>query len=272
MGAIEIKGIKVSACHGVLESEKSNPQPFVFDVAVDCDISAAAKSDNVNDTVDYARVCEIVSVYCKQNSFNLIERLARGAAFEVIKAFPLIRSVSVTVHKPRAPIPLPFGDVSVTATVGRNTVYLSLGSSEGDRAGALNYALSRLAETDGVEVKKVSSFIETQPYGGVAQNVFLNCAAEISCLLTPGELLENIHRIEAEAGRVRARRWADRTLDIDIIFFGGKVIEEEGLCVPHPDYLNRSFVIGPLKEIAPAFVCPLIHKRISDIKCVSDKK
>lgn len=265
MSAVEIKGVKASACHGVLESEKTNPQLFVFDIAIDCDISGAAKSDDLNKTVDYARVCEIVTDYCKQNSFNLIERLAYGAAYKVITAFPSARAVTVTVHKPQAPIPLPFDDVSVTAAVERNAVVLSLGSSEGDKRATLNFAIDRLSKTEGIEVKKVSSFIETAPYGGVAQNEFLNCAVLIDCLLTPGELLEVIHKIEAEGGRTRTVRWGDRTLDIDIVFFGNKIIEEEGLCVPHPDYLSRDFVITPLKEIIPDFVCPLTHKRVSDI-------
>ncbi len=265
MSAVNIKGVKVSACHGVLDSEKCNPQLFVFDVAIDCDISGAAKSDDLTKTVDYARVCGIVTDFCKRNSFNLIERLARGAAYKVISAFKVAKSVTVTVHKPQAPIPLPFDDVSVTATVERNQAVLSLGSSEGDKAAKLKFAVDRLAATEGIEVEKVSSFIETAPYGGVAENKFLNCALLINCLLTPKELLEVIHSIEAEAGRVRTVRWGDRTLDIDIVFFGNKIIEEEGLCVPHPDYLNRDFVIMPLKEIVPDYVCPLTHKRVSDL-------
>lgn len=265
MSAIDIKGVKVSACHGVLESEKSEPQPFIFDVAIDCDITKAALTDDVLDTVNYAEVCTIVTDYCKKNSFNLIERLAHGAAVEIVKAFSVIKAVEVTVHKPHAPIPHPFGDVSVTARVERNEVILSLGSSEGDREAALNFAIDRLSHTEGIEVKKVSSFIESQPYGGVAQNVFLNGAVLIGTILTPQSLLKTIHSIEEEGGRVRTKRWADRTLDIDIIFFGNKVIEQDGLCIPHPDYANRDFVLTPLKEIAPTFVCPLTHKRIADL-------
>lgn len=265
MSAINIKGVKVSACHGVLESEKCEPQPFVFDIAIDCDISNAVSTDDVDKTVNYAEVCTIVTDYCKQNSFNLIERLAHGAAVKVIKAFPVIKAVEVTVHKPHAPIPHPFEDVSVTARVERNEVVLSLGSSQGDREGALNFAVDKLAKCDGIEVLKVSSFIQTAPYGGVAKNAFLNGAALIKTILSPTQLLSVIHKIEEEGGRVRTQRWADRTLDIDIVFFGNKVIEETGLCVPHPDYRNREFVLTPLKEIVPDFVCPLTHKRVADL-------
>lgn len=265
MSAIDIKGVKVFACHGVLESEKVTPQQFVFDVAIDCDTLPSAKADDVSLTVNYAEVCKIVTDYCKLNSFNLIERLAYGSAQKVANAFPKIKSVTVTVHKPQAPIPLPFDDVSVSATVERNLVILSLGSSEGDKAATLKGAIDRLSQIEGVEVLKVSDFISTPPYGGVAKNDFLNCAVLINCLLTPRQLLEELHCIEGEFKRVRDVRWADRTLDMDIVFFGNKIIEEEGLCIPHPDYKNRDFVLTPVKQIAPSFVCPLTHKRMSDL-------
>lgn len=265
MNAIEIKGLKVSACHGVLPSEKECPQLFVFDISVDVDIQKAAESDEVSDTVDYADVCSIVSDYCKANSFNLIERLARGAALTVLKKYPSANAVEVTVHKPHAPVPQPFGDVSVFYRAERNTVILSLGSSLGDSAAILNTAIAKIGASEGVNVLKVSRFIKSAPYGGVAENEFLNCALSIECLLPPRALLKRLNDIEAEAGRTREKRWADRTLDIDIIFFGDKIMAEEGLCVPHPDYYNRPFVIEPIKEIAPSFVCPLLKKRLSDM-------
>ncbi|MGN0803939.1 MAG: 2-amino-4-hydroxy-6-hydroxymethyldihydropteridine diphosphokinase [Candidatus Coproplasma sp.] len=265
MSAIDIKGVKVFACHGVLDSEKTSPQLFSFDIAIDCDTLASAKSDDVSLTVNYAEVCTLVADYCKNNSFNLIERLAYGCAKNIAQTFPIIKKVSVTVHKPQAPIPLPFDDVSVTAEIERTQVILSLGSSEGDREATLNNAIARLSKTDGIKVLKVSDFIQTKPYGGVAQNEFINCAVSAECLLTAEELLDVLHNIEEEFGRVRQKRWADRTLDMDIVFFGDKIIEKDGLCIPHPDYQNRGFVLNPVKQIAPSFVCPLTHKRMSDL-------
>ena len=265
MSAIEIKGLEVSACHGVLPQEKTNPQPFVFDVAIDCDVLPAANSDDVCDTVNYAEVCQTVTDFCKGNSFNLIERLAYGAAFAVVEKYTKITVAEVTVHKPQAPVGLPFSDISVKAMVERNRVVLSLGSSEGDRKATLDGAIKELANLKGVKVLKVSDYIATPPYGGAAQNEFLNCAVLADCLISPRELLNEIHRIEAQFGRKRGVRWADRTLDIDIIFFGNKVVAEEGLSIPHPDYQNRDFVLRPLKQIVPDFVCPVTRKRVSDM-------
>ena len=265
MSAITVKGLKVEARHGVLPEEKINPQPFVFDINMDCDVYAAAVCDDVSKTVNYAEVCQTVTQFCVANTFGLIETLAYKTAFLLAEKFTLIKAAEVTVHKPEAPVGLPFGDISVTARVERNTVILSLGSSEGDKKATLDGAIKALEALDGVTVLKVSDYIETQPYGGAAKNTFLNCAVKAECLLSPRELLNKIHLIESDFGRVRKERWGDRTLDIDIVFFGNKIIAEEGLCVPHPDYKNRAFVLTPLKQIVPDFVCPLFHKRIADM-------
>lgn len=264
MSAITVKGLKVKACHGVLPEEKTNPQPFVFDIAMDCDAYSAALCDDVSKTVNYAEVCQAVTEFCKQNTFDLIETLAHRTAFMLAERFSLLSAVTVTVHKPEAPVGLPFDDICVTARVERNKVILSLGSSEGDREAALDGAIAALGELDGVKISKVSDYIETQPYGGAAHNKFLNCALLAECLLPPRALLNGIHAIESRFGRVREKRWGDRTLDIDIVFFGNKIIAEEGLCVPHPDYFNRPFVLGPVKQLAPDFVCPVLRKRMSD--------
>ncbi|MDE6790859.1 MAG: 2-amino-4-hydroxy-6-hydroxymethyldihydropteridine diphosphokinase [Clostridia bacterium] len=265
MSAIDIKGLEVTACHGVLPQEKTNPQPFVFDIFIECDTLSAAKSDDVNDTVNYAEVCEIVTSFCKQNTFNLIERLAYGAAVTIIEKYEKITAAEVTVHKPQAPVGLPFSDICVSARVERNKAVLSLGSSEGDKKATLDGAIKELSALNGVKVLKVSDYIQTEPYGGAAQNQFLNCAVLTECLISPRELLNNIHGIEAKFGRKREVRWGDRTLDIDIIFFGNKVVREEGLSIPHPDYQNRDFVLIPVKQIVPGFVCPFTGKRVSDI-------
>ncbi len=259
---INVKGLEFTACHGALAEEKTSPQPFVVDISLETDNCA---DDNLINTVNYAEVCSAVKSVVEGESRNLIETLARDCAFSVLDGFEKVKSVTVTVRKPKAPIPMAFSDVSVTFTAERNTVYLSLGSSEGDKKAALDTALSRLIAVRGVKINKVSRYIETEPYGGVAQNSFLNCAAEAEVYLTAHELLGEIHSIEAAGGRARGVRWADRSIDIDIIFFGSEIISRDGLIVPHPDYRARAFVLEPLKEIAPDFVCPIFRKRIGDM-------
>ena len=248
---ISIRGLEISACHGVLKEEKSTPQKFVFDLGLEVDFLRAAKDDDINSTVNYADVCALVERITKENKFNLIEKLCYECAFAVLENFEKVQKIEITCSKPQAPVPQKFENISVCVTLERVKAYLSLGSSVGDRAGYLNRAISLLNGTRGIAVERVSDYMETEPYGGVAKNSFLNCAVCVETFLPPHALLGEIHRIENDCGRVREKRWDDRTLDIDIIFYGDKKICDETLIIPHPDYKNRDFVLIPLKSIAP---------------------
>ena len=262
---ILIRGLEVKACHGVFAEEKVNPQTFIFDADLYADFYSAAKNDDINATVNYAKACDILVETATEKTYNLIETLAYMGVYALFDGLNL-EKVSLTVYKPQAPIKHKFGTVGVTVTAEKERVYLSLGSSMGDRKNYLDTAIKKLSQTRGVQVKKVSSYVETEPYGGVAENGFLNCAVEIETYLTPRRLLEEVHRIESECGRVRTVRWADRTLDIDIIFFGRRTVEDDDLQIPHPEYPKRAFVLVPLNEIAPDFVCPVLHKKVKDLQ------
>lgn len=251
MNVIRIRGLEIPACHGVKDFEKVNPQRFVFDADLFCDFYAAATSDDIEKTVNYSRVCAQIAEITRGNVFNLIEKLAYECAFSVMERFERIEKITLTVGKPDAPVKQKFDTVAATVTVEKVRAYLSIGSSMGDKKQYLDAAVKMLGETRGVKVEQVSDYLESGPYGGVAKNTFLNCAVCVSTFLTPRALLDEIHRIEAWCGRVRRERWGDRTLDIDIVFFGDQTVREEGLIIPHPDYKNRDFVIKPLKQIAP---------------------
>lgn len=264
MNKIIIRGLEVSTCHGVKDFEKIQPQPFIFDADIYFDFSAAASSDDVEDTINYSTASKIIVAVARGNCFNLIEKLAYECAYSVMEGTPASKIV-LTVYKPQAPMKQKFDTVGVTVEVSRETAYLSLGSSMGERKQYLDTAIEKLNTCRGISVKKVSDYIQTEPYGGVAENQFLNCAVEIQTLLSPRGLLKEIHRIEAECGRVRDKRWGDRTLDIDIIFFGKQIITEDDLIIPHVEYHKRDFVLIPLKQIAPDFICPRLLKPIKDI-------
>ncbi len=251
MNIIRIRGVEFSACHGLNNFEKVEKQPFIFDADVTADFYGAAKNDELLQTVNYSSFCKMLERVTLGNTFNLIEKLAYECAFTAFEEFPQISALSLTVWKPQAPMKRKFESVGATVEMRREKVYLSLGSSMGDKKKYLDTALEKLSATRGVKVEKVSEYVSTEPYGGAAENMFLNCAACVSTVLTPHALLDEIHRIEAECGRVRDKRWGDRTLDIDIIFFGNENINDERLTVPHRDFMNRDFVKIPLKSIAP---------------------
>lgn len=264
MDKILIRGLRVCACHGCKDFEKTQPQPFLFDADIYFDFSRAAATDNLSDTVNYSVASKIIVSVAQNNSYNLIEKLAYECAYAVLESTPAERVV-LTVYKPEAPVKLDFGSMGASVDVKRTTAYLSLGSSIGNREAYLRAALEKLNTYRGISVKKVSDFIKTEPYGGVAKNEFLNCAAEIETFLTPHALLDVLHRVENDCGRVRTVRWEDRTLDVDIIFFGKQIICDDDLIVPHPEYFKRDFVLRPLKQIAPDFVCPVLKKAVKNI-------
>jgi dihydroneopterin aldolase len=115
---ITLRGLVVHGYHGVFEHERTDGQDFVVDIALDVDISMAARSDSLADTVDYGAVAAAVAAVVSGEPVNLIETLAARIATACL-ADVRVTSVEVTVHKPNAPIPLTFTDVAVTITRGR---------------------------------------------------------------------------------------------------------------------------------------------------------
>lgn len=134
--------------------------------------------------------------------------------------------------------------------------YIALGSNLHTPREQLKRALNALAQLPQTQLMAVSSFYRSKPLGPQDQPDYLNAAVEISTALSPLALLDELQRIENEQGRVRLRRWGERTLDLDILLYGDEIIQTERLTVPHYDMHNREFVIVPLAEIAPNLILP----------------
>ncbi|MDX1911980.1 MAG: 2-amino-4-hydroxy-6-hydroxymethyldihydropteridine diphosphokinase [Saprospiraceae bacterium] len=143
-------------------------------------------------------------------------------------------------------------------------VYLGLGSNIGDRAANLRAGMALLDKEVG-KIAKKSHLYETQPWGKTDQDPFLNQVIMLNTSLDPRELLEKITRIERELGRERKEKWGPRTLDIDILLYGKRVVRDKGLEIPHPEMHKRGFVLAPLMEIAPDLEHPLLHKQIDEL-------
>ena len=120
-------------------------------------------------------------------------------------------------------------------------------------------------ETRGCQVEKVSSYLVTEPYGGVEQDDFLNACLCLKTYLSPEELLKRLHEIEQDAHRERIVRWGPRTLDLDILFYDNFTCNSRTLTIPHVDMHNRLFVLQPLVEIAPWWVHPWKGKSVSEL-------
>ncbi|MCX7987447.1 MAG: 2-amino-4-hydroxy-6-hydroxymethyldihydropteridine diphosphokinase [Bacteroidales bacterium] len=144
-------------------------------------------------------------------------------------------------------------------------LFLSLGSNVGDRYAYLSEASRRIANRVGT-VKSFSSIYESEPWGYSSQNLFYNQVLEVSCNIEVFHLLSIIQLIEEELGRKRAvSEYSDRTLDIDILFYGQDIINSSQLTVPHQHIVNRRFVLEPLCEIAPDFIHPVFKINIAQL-------
>lgn len=141
-----------------------------------------------------------------------------------------------------------------------------LGSNSGDKRETIEKAVTMLSGKAGRMVR-ASSYYETEPWGFECTELFLNRVVQFDTSLSPEEFLGICLETEKQLGRTRPAnvRYASRTIDIDILFFGDEVISTEALTVPHPRMALRNFVLVPLNEVMPDFIHPLLHKKISGL-------
>ena len=143
------------------------------------------------------------------------------------------------------------------------TAYVALGANLGDATQALREALQRMARTPGLRLVRASSLYRTAPVDASGPD-YVNAVAEVGTTLTAPGLLAALQAIENAAGRERPYRNAPRTLDLDLLLYGGARIDSPQLTVPHPRMWERAFVLVPLSEVAPDRVSDQMLKRVSD--------
>lgn len=149
--------------------------------------------------------------------------------------------------------------------VNSERIYLGLGSNMGQRQENIQQAVEKIRCIQGMDVQQLSEIIETNPIGGPPQNKFLNSVLEGEFAGTPQKLLSEVLFIEKDLGRVRTVRWGPRTIDIDILFYGSRIIHTPELIIPHPRLQERGFVLRPLAGIAPGFVHPVSGRTVAQM-------
>lgn len=144
-------------------------------------------------------------------------------------------------------------------------VYLGFGSNKGDRLGFLKAALSGIMKLGRTRLDAVSSVYETEPVGKKDQGEFLNAVARIDTALAPGQLLQELKKLEQGLGRKERVRWGPREIDIDILYYDDLIVNDGALRIPHGELANRRFVLIPLSEISTEIVDPVRKLGIADL-------
>lgn len=265
MDKINIRNLEVFANHGVFPEENVLGQKFVISATLYVSTYKAGHSDEITDSVHYGEVSHFMKAFAEGRTYKLVESLAERMAEAVLDKFSLIQQIDLEIKKPWAPIGLPLEDVSIEISRGWHTAYIALGSNMGDRKAYIDGAVKSLDELEGCSVEKTAEYIETEPYGGVEQDDFLNTVLELRTLLPPEVLLERLHDIENAAGRERTVRWGPRTLDLDIVLYDNLVLDSPDLVIPHMEMHKRDFVLKPLMEIAPYLRHPITKKSIKEL-------
>lgn len=145
-------------------------------------------------------------------------------------------------------------------------VFIALGGNVGRVSEKFEMAIEKIREMIGPVIKQ-SSLYKTEPWGNKNQDDFLNNVICVETNLTSDEVLKNILAIEKTMGRNRNKdnQFAPRTIDIDILFYGNKIINTDNLIIPHPRLHLRNFVLTPLMEIAPGLIHPVLNRTIAEL-------
>ncbi len=265
MDVIGIHHLEVFGNHGVFPEETKLGQKFLVNARLFTRTREAGFTDDLTKSIHYGEICHTITSFLREHTYHLIEAAAEHLAEHLLLETPRLWGVELEILKPWAPIGLPLKSVSVKISRSWHKAYIALGSNLGDKQGYLDEAVLKLKQHKGIRVCKVSDFMETEPYGGVEQDVFLNGCLEADTILSPLELLQEMNRIESEAGRERVIHWGPRTLDLDLIFYDRLITEEPKLLLPHPDLHNREFVLRPLEELCPYLRHPVTGKTVKEM-------
>jgi 2-amino-4-hydroxy-6-hydroxymethyldihydropteridine diphosphokinase len=145
-----------------------------------------------------------------------------------------------------------------------NTVFIGLGSNEGDRIEKINLAIKEISTINACKILSLSSFYESTPFGNVKQNNFVNAVVKITTDKDHQSLLKNLKDIEQKLGRIKREKWGPREIDIDILFFNDLIFSNEFITLPHEGVIYRDFVLIPLCEIDAEFVHPVYNKKVCE--------
>jgi len=279
MFKIIVKDLNLFGYHGVKESEKRNGQNFCFNIKILFNKNSFLNNDNLENTLNYSEVIELLKDINSNQRFNLLETLSQVVANKIIEMSSLIEKVTVKIEKTSPPIKENIESVGVEYSLGRENiesgekgklksgkvesrkvkdgevnVYMSLGSNIGNKEDNLRKAVDLIGSSPNIDILKVSSIYETEPMYFKDQDYFYNIVlqARVNGKISPFGMIGFLKGIEYDMGRKRVEnKYGPRIIDIDLLYYGEISIESDFLILPHPGIEERKFVLVPLSEIDP---------------------
>ena len=291
---IIVEGIRVTAYHGVLATERKSGQLFIADVVAHVSTRLAAATDHLSRTVNYSDVADAVASVLAGDPSDLLETVAEHCARAVLE-FEGVECVDIVIHKPQAPLLVEFGDVVVRirrdlrsgtlwadkrigSSAGMSDdpllapafsrdafderplqpvqVWIALGGNLGAVDSTMRAAIRELDRISGIHVLSTSPLVKSAAVGGPPQPDFFNAVALVETALAPREFLLACQGIEVVHGRERTVENGPRTLDVDVIAYADVVGEARDLVLPHPRAHERAFVLVPLAAVDSEAVLP----------------
>ena len=264
MDKIFLEDLQIDTVIGIYDWEREIRQIVSLDLEMQADIEAAARSDNVEHTLDYKRVAKRLIQYVHNSRFELIETLIERVAQIVLYEFD-VAAVKVRLNKP--------GAVRYSKTVGieisrqrqstaAQDIYFSIGSNiqpEQNIRSALN-----MLENEFVSLQ--CSTVYKNPAIGFEGEDFLNLVVSCHSALPVVDIVNRLDWIEKAHGRdCQLPRFSPRTLDLDLLLYGDAVLDQEQIKLPREDILKYAFVLGPLAELAPAMVHPTEERAMAEL-------
>ncbi|MBN2802887.1 MAG: 2-amino-4-hydroxy-6-hydroxymethyldihydropteridine diphosphokinase [Deltaproteobacteria bacterium] len=147
---------------------------------------------------------------------------------------------------------------------GTEFVSIGIGTNLGDRANNIRQAVEALRNNSNITIVKSSEIIETEPWGNINQPSFLNSIIVVTTSLSPIELLNYLKSLESKSGRVKSEHWGPRIIDLDILLFGKRVVQDKKLVIPHKEITNRNFILKQLIDLDPELMEPVTNIRYVD--------
>lgn len=257
MDKILVNDLEVFGSHGA----DQKLDKFLISAELTLNLKTAGDTDRISQTINYVDLCSDIEKYFSGLDHKLIESSVEDLASHILLNYISVRHVILTIKMISIPKEKKIGYTGIKIEREWHTAFIGVGSNLGDRYKNILAAENAINSSSNCKVVKLSKIYETEPFGYLDQDKFLNCVFEVKTLLTPLQFINSLLEIEESLKRERIIHWGPRTIDLDILFYDDIITSFEAAVIPHPRMHERMFVLKPLCDLTPYYVHPVLNER-----------